>query len=127
MYLSVRDEYMIERAQRRLRNGMNQTSHRNYKLTKRKERVMIMFMVKEVWIKCKDDGKEYLVTELVKSGFEELVNERVFDNHTDAQFTLLALTRATSFALEHGLACPADFKNAIKKIKNLPRYKHEEV
>ena len=79
-------------------------------------------MKKEVWIKCEDNCKEYIVTELVCSGYEDLVNHRIFKNHTDAQYTLMALKRGTRFALEHALACPADLKNAIKKIESLPKY-----
>lgn len=79
-------------------------------------------MKKEVWIKCEDNGKEYIVTELVGSGYEDLVNHRIFKNHSDAQYTLMSLNRGTKFALEHGLACPADLKNAIKKIESLPKY-----
>lgn len=72
---------------------------------------------KEVRIKCEDNGKEYIVTELVGSGYEDLVDRRIFKSHQDAQYTLMALKRGSKFALEHGLACPADLKNAIKKIK----------
>ena len=79
-------------------------------------------MKKEVWIKCEDNSKEYIVTELVGSGYEDLVNHRIFKNHDDAQYTLMALKRCTRFALEHALACPADIKNAIKKIESLPKY-----
>ena len=77
---------------------------------------------KEVWIKCEDNGKEYIVTELTGCGYEDLVNHRIFKSHQDAQYILLALKRGTKFALEHGLACPADLKNAIKKIESLPKY-----
>lgn len=84
-------------------------------------------MRKEVWIRCKDNNKEYVVTELTKTGFEDLVHERIFDTHEDAQYTLLALSRATPFALERGLACPADTKRAIKKIQNLPKYTHQDI
>lgn len=79
-------------------------------------------MKKEVWIRCEDNGKEYIVTELVGSGYEDLVNRRIFESHQDAQYTLMALKRSSKFALEYGLACPADLKNAIKKIENLPVY-----
>ena len=78
--------------------------------------------MKEVWIKCEDNCKEYIVTELVDSGHEDLVNHRIFKNHADAQYALMALKRGTKFALEHALACPADIKNAIKKIESLPKY-----
>lgn len=88
---------------------------------------MNMFMMKDIWIKCNDDNKEYNVVYSVKPEFAELVNERVFESHRDAQFTLMALERGTKYALEHGLACPADFKNAVKKIQSLPKYTHEEV
>ena len=79
-------------------------------------------MKKEVWIKCEDNGKEYIVTELVGFGYEDLVNHRIFKNHSDAQYTLMALKRGSKFALEHALACPVDLKNAIKKIESLPKY-----
>lgn len=79
-------------------------------------------MKKEIWIKCEDNGKEYIVTELVVSEYEDLVNHRIFKNHSDAQYTLMALKRGSKFALEHALACPADLKNAIKKIESLPKY-----
>lgn len=35
-------------------------------------------MKKEVWIKCEDNGKEYIVTELVGSGYEDLVKPQDF-------------------------------------------------
>lgn len=79
-------------------------------------------MKKEIWIKCENNGKEYIVTELVDSGYEELVNHRIFKDQQDAQYTLMALKRGSKFALEHGLACPADLKNAIKKIEKLKKY-----
>ena len=79
-------------------------------------------MIKEIWIKCEDNGKEYIVTELTGNGYEDIVNHRIFKSQQDAQYTLLALKRGSKFALEHGLACPADLKNAIKKIESLPKY-----
>nr|DAP31897.1 MAG TPA: hypothetical protein [Caudoviricetes sp.] len=59
---------------------------------------------------------------MVVSKYEDLVNHRIFKNHSDAQYTLMALKRGSKFALEHALACPADLKNAIKKIESLPKY-----
>ena len=79
-------------------------------------------MKKEVWIKCEDNQKEYIVTELVGSGYEDLVNHRIFKDHTDAQYTLLALKRCNKYSLEHALVCPIDIKNAIIKIESLPKY-----
>ena len=75
----------------------------------------------EVKVMTKDKG-EYIVTELVNIGMEELVNGRVFDTHQDMQYTLMALKRGTKYALDHGLACPSDFKRAVKKIQGLPKY-----
>ena len=65
-------------------------------------------------------GEKYIVTEQCR-GYEDLVENRVFDSWQDAQYTLMALTRGSRYALEHGLACPADMKNAVRKIKALPR------
>lgn len=62
------------------------------------------------------------VTELVGSGYEDLVNHRIFKNYEDAKYTLMALKRGTEYALKHALVCPIDFKNAINKIKVLPTY-----
>lgn len=66
------------------------------------------------------EGRNYIVTEQAR-GYEDLVNGRVFDTWQDAQYTLLALSRCSRYALEHGLACPADTRNAVRKIKTLPR------
>lgn len=66
------------------------------------------------------NNKEYIVTEQAR-GYEDLINGRIFNDFQDAQYTLLALSRGSRYALEHGLACPADTKNAIRKIKALPK------
>ena len=80
-------------------------------------------MKREVYIRTEKEDREYIVTELVRrAGYEDLVDHRVFESWQDCQWTLLALTRASKFALEHGLACPADTKRAVGKIESLPRY-----
>lgn len=73
-----------------------------------------------VWINEKN--YELPVAELTPLGFEELVDHRIFETLNDVQFTLLALGRASKYALEYGLACPIDVKNAIKHIESLARY-----
>lgn len=74
-----------------------------------------------VWIK--ERNYELPVEQLVPFGFEDLVNHRIFETMDDMNYTLLALSRGKSrFALEHGLACPIDTKNAIKHIESLERY-----
>jgi len=73
-----------------------------------------------VWVKEKN--YELPVTDITPYGFDELVDHRIFDTLQDVHFTLLALGRASKFALEHGLACPADTKGAIKHIESLPKY-----
>lgn len=81
-----------------------------------------MLNAREVRIWCRDEDKEYDVTYLVNYKYDELLNRRVFESHRDAQFTLLVLDKYNKFSLEHGLTCPADFKNAIKKIESLEKY-----
>lgn len=73
-----------------------------------------------VWVNEKD--YELPIGEFVPDGLEELIDHRIFETLDDVQFTLLALRRTTKYALEHGLACPIDVKNAIKHIKSLAKY-----
>lgn len=75
----------------------------------------------DVTIMC-NDGKEYYVT-YSAGNFAEYVNRRIFEcSFAEAQYILLALNRGTVYALEHGLACPADFKWAMNKIKSFKTY-----
>lgn len=80
-------------------------------------------MRKEITIMC-NDGKEYIVTEIAKRyNLCDLLDHRIFEEDwSSAQCTLMALTRGSKFALEHGLACPRDFKNAVKKIEGFKKY-----
>lgn len=73
-----------------------------------------------VWINEKN--YELPVAELTPYGYEELVNHRIFETLQDMHYALLALSRVSKYALEHGLACPADTKNAIKHIESLKKY-----
>lgn len=76
---------------------------------------------REIWIKCENDNKEYIVTELVPFGYEDLVDHRIFPNHTDMQYMMLTLGKS-KWAYQHGLGCPADAKNVIKKIESMQKY-----
>lgn len=79
--------------------------------------------MREVNILTKNDNIIRNVAELVPVQFDELVDHKIFDNLTDAQYLFMALKRGKSqWALSHGLACPADTKNAIKRIESLPTY-----
>ena len=79
--------------------------------------------MREVNILTKNDNIIRNVSELVPISFDELVNHRVFDNLTDAQYLFMALKRGKSqWALSHGLACPADTKHAIKVIESLEKF-----
>ena len=73
-----------------------------------------------VWVKEKN--YELPVNDITPHGFDELVDHRIFETLQDVQFTLLALGRASKFALEHGLACPRDTRKAIEHIESLPKY-----
>ena len=74
-----------------------------------------------VWVKEKN--YELPVTDITPWGYDELVNHRIFETMDDLKFTMMALSRGGSkYALQHGLACPADIKNAIKHIESLSRY-----
>ena len=74
-----------------------------------------------VWVNEKN--YELPVNDIVPCVFDELVNHRIFDTLQDVQYTMMALQRGKSkYALEHGLACPADTKNAIKHIESLAKY-----
>ena len=73
-----------------------------------------------VWVREKN--YELPVAEITPYGFDELVNHRVFETMDDVQYTLLALGRASKFALERGLACPRDTRNAIEHIESLETY-----
>lgn len=79
--------------------------------------------MREVNILTKDDNIVRNVAELVPFQFDELVNHRVFDNLTNAQYLFMALKRGCSqWALSHGLACPADTKHAIKAVEALDKF-----
>ena len=73
-----------------------------------------------VWVNEKN--YELPVTSITPFGYEDLVDHRIFETIQDVQYTLLALGRASKFALEHGLACPRDTKKAIEHIKSLQKY-----
>ena len=73
-----------------------------------------------VWVTEKN--YELPVAELVPWKFDDLVNHRVFETMDDVHYTLLALSRGSRFALERGLACPADTRHAIEYIESLNKY-----
>ena len=78
--------------------------------------------MREVNVWVTEKNYELPVSELTPIGFEDLVNHRIFETMDDVHYTLLALGRASKYALEHGLACPKDTKWAIKHIETLKRY-----
>ena len=78
--------------------------------------------MKEVNVWINEKNYELPVTEITPIGYEDLVNHRIFETLNDVQYTLLALGRASKFALEHGLACPRDTRKAIEHIESLPKY-----
>lgn len=81
---------------------------------------MIEMFEAKVWVKEKN--YELPVNEICPLRFRELVNHRVFKTLQDVQYTMLALSRGTKCALERGLACPLDTKNAIRYIETLEKY-----
>lgn len=78
--------------------------------------------MKEINVWVNEKNYELPVTDVCPFGYEDLVNHRVFDTLDDVKYTLLALGRGTPEALERGLACPRDTREAIEYIKSLPKY-----
>lgn len=53
----------------------------------------------------------------------DLIDHRIFPTLKEFQDLMMALGRGNSqYALSHGMACPADTKNAIKRIESLEKY-----
>ena len=78
--------------------------------------------IKEIRVWLKDENTDAIINELVPSKYANLVNGKVFQNRNDMQNTMMALSRGSKFALEHGLAAPNDLTDAIKKIEALEDY-----
>ena len=78
--------------------------------------------MRKVMVWLKDKNYEQPVEDICPYSWDELVDHRVFENLQDVQYTLLALSRGSRFALEHGLACPRDTRKAVEKITALSKY-----
>lgn len=79
-----------------------------------------MFRTINVWVNEKN--YELPIDHLIPLWAFDLIDHRIFDTLDDVKYTCMALSRGTKAALERGLACPADTKNAIKHIESLPKY-----